>query len=370
MYVTKMSKIDKYHEQYNKMARLLLNEFVKSKKNENVVFSPYSIIMLLGIVAHATNEKTREEIINIIAPEMGIKEVEEIISEFQSVMNSSNELRSSNAVCVRTDHAKNIREEYADELANIFSGKLFTSENIVSDVNEWVKKHTKGMIDKIVEQSANDMLVCLINAIAFDVEWLNQYEEDDIFKGEFINADGSVSEVQMLESREQLFVENECFKGFLRPYKGRNYKYMGLLPKKKGTAFLEKAISTVDFAKLYKQARSAKVYVTMPEFKTDFGEELTTLCKSLGINKVFTTNADFSNMSSDDLMAESIFHRARIEVDRKGTKAAAVTAMCCFEGCDPMMEEYEDVTLDRPFVYAIINDKTGLPVFVGVTNQI
>ena len=79
---------------------------------------------------------------------------------------------------------------------------------------------------------------------------------------------------------------------------------------------------------------------------------------------------DFSNMSSADLKADSILHKAHIEVDRKGTKAAAVTSMVVVPGCAPMEREYEEVCLDRPFVYAIMNNKTGLPVFTGITNQI
>lgn len=57
-------------------------------------------------------------------------------------------------------------------------------------------------------------------------------------------------------------------------------------------------------------------------------------------------------------------------MDREGTKAAAVTAMVCVAGCAPMFDRYRYVTLDRPFVYAIMEKGSKLPVFVGVVNKL
>ena len=68
------------------------------------------------------------------------------------------------------------------------------------------------------------------------------------------------------------------------------------------------------------------------------------------------------------LKVDSIIHKAHIEVDRKGTKAAAVTMAFVVAGCAPSMD-FKSVCLDRPFVYAIMDTETGLPVFTGIYNQ-
>jgi serpin B len=73
----------------------------------------------------------------------------------------------------------------------------------------------------------------------------------------------------------------------------------------------------------------------------------------MGINKIFSPGADFSPLSNEMLKADSIVHKARIEVDRKGTKAAAATAMFLVAGCAPMSNP-KVVRLDRPFINAII----------------
>lgn len=366
-----MSSVDNYKNQYNKLTQTLMEEFLKEKQGENLVLSPYSVIMLLGIAAHATDNTTRAEILNAVAPGMDIEQAGKLFSELQKIMSEQPELISSNAVCVRADLEKTIRTDYPRELAAIFDGKLFASTNLVDDVNAWVKEHTKGMIDQIVDDSAANMLACLLNAIAFEADWAEKYEEDDIYEDDFTNADGSKSEVSYLYSTEEIFVENEFFKGFIKPYKNEEFSFMALLPKKKKSpSFLLRAIKAIDFSKLFEEAVDMTVYATMPEFKYDFRKDLTGLCQKLGIHEAFTNAADFSNVSSADLNADSILHKAHIEVDRKGTKAAAVTSMVVVAGCAPMEREYEEICLDRPFVYAIMNNKTGLPVFTGITNQI
>lgn len=366
-----MSSVDNYKNQYNKLTQILMEAFLKENQGENLVFSPYSIIMLLGIAAHATDNATRAEILNTVASGMDMEQAEKIFSELQKIMSGQQELISSNAVCIRADYADTIRAEYQGELSSIFDGKLFSSSNMVDDVNAWVKKHTKGMIEQIVDDSAANMLACLLNAIAFEADWDKKYEEDDIYEDVFTNADGSENEVSYLQSTEKYFVENEFFKGFVKPYKNNEFSFMALLPKKKKShSFLLRAIESIDFSKLFEESVNITVYATMPEFKYDFSKDLIALCPKLGIHEVFTNAADFSNMSSADLKADSIIHKAHIEVDRKGTKAATITAMVVVAGCATMEREYEEVCLNRPFVYAIINNKTGLPVFAGITNQI
>ena len=58
------------------------------------------------------------------------------------------------------------------------------------------------------------------------------YEDEDIYEDEeFANADGSKAEVTMLVSKEECYIENDLFTGFIKPYKESGYSFMALLPK-------------------------------------------------------------------------------------------------------------------------------------------
>lgn len=148
-----------------------------------------------------------------------------------------------------------------------------------------------------------------------------------------------------------------------------NYSFVGLLPKEEGSEFLKKAVKNTNYTELVTNSSEVKVYVSMPEFKYDFDKELSTLCRKLGISDAFSNNADFTNLTSEQLIIESILHKAHIEVDRKGTKAVAITAAMTV-GALPTFDETKNIDLDRPFAYAIYDNMLNLPVFVGVVNKL
>lgn len=362
-------EIKEYTGKYNGITGKLFESFLKTKKGENILLSPMSVIMLLGMAAEAVDGKTRDEIVRVLCEDSSYEDCLAVLKEIQKLSIESESLMSSNVVCVKKDIYASITEGYEERLKENFDGKLISTDDIVKDVNEWVDKKTKGMIRNAADDSMNQMLACLMNAIAFEAEWMEEYEDDDIHEGDFNNADGTISEVQMMESSEDTYIEDDFFTGFIKPYKDENYAFMALLPKKKkSSSFLLRAAKQIDFSRLMEEATYGTVYVTMPEFKYDFGEDLTGLCKEFGINILFTPEADFSPMSKEWLKVDSIIHKAHIEVERKGTKAAAVTMAYAVAGCAPS-KDFKTVCLDRPFVYAIMNTVTGLPVFTGIYNQ-
>lgn len=364
------NRIHVYSPQYNKLAAKFFGEYVLAKEKENIVISPLSIIVLLAIAADATDGKTRKEIAEVLKGLLPYDATMGIISLIQKELSASGELVSSNAAIVKKTIENSITPEYRNRLETKFSGELFCTDDIVRAVNTWVKGKTKGMIDQIVDDSMDSMLMTLINAVAFEAEWEDEYDEDDIQENEFNNADGTKSTVNMMFSKEHSYIENEFFTGFLKPYKGGEYSFIALLPKNaRNERIFRRAIEKIDFKGLHDSAKYDQVFVEMPEFKGEFKTELTDLFMNMGITNIFSPEADFSPLSSEWLKADSIVHKARIEVDRKGTKAAAATAMFLVAGCVPMGNP-KSVRLDRPFVYAIMHNETGLPVFTGITNYI
>ncbi len=114
----------------------------------------------------------------------------------------------------------------------------------------------------------------------------------------------------------------------------------------------------------------------MPEFSLDYcNEEMVEVYENMGMNLPFDQDkADlkgiFTNDSNSKVWIDKIIHKTHIEVDREGTRAAAVTAVEV-DRCTAVMPVAEPVviTLDRPFVYAIVDNETGIPVFLGCMNN-
>ena len=216
------------------------------------------------------------------------------------------------------------------------------------------------------------MMLIMINAMSFDASWEVKYIGEAIQEGKFRSTRTTSEIVPMLHSIESEYIEDEYFTGMVKPYKGRKYALMALLPKKFSRQYLHQALEQVNLTELYKSRASGyDVYVTMPEFTAEFDEKMTEYCRNKGISTCFKDQADFSRMSSKPLKVDQIVHKAKIEVNSQGTKAVAVSfadIVCAGAIIDRRPQKH--VTLTRPFVYAIAHTETGIPVFAGIENRI
>ena len=206
------------------------------------------------------------------------------------------------------------------------------------------------------------------------------HDLDNRFKrGEFTNADRSTSNCTMLSSTEDRYFTLGEGTGFIKPYKGGEYSFVGILPEEgvSPEEYIKDLVkNNEDFSKAVREAEYGEVYVTMPEFTTDYGNEgMVDVYKNMGMNLPFDQDkADlkgiFTNDSNSKVWIDKIIHKTHIEVDREGTRAAAVTAVEV-DTCAAVMPVAEPVviTLDRPFVYAIVDNETGIPVFLGCMNN-
>lgn len=366
-----MKNYKTYTDKFNDFARDLLLAVLEKEEKNNVVVSPLSVIAALCMTARATSGNTREEVLSCISDGRSLDEMISALKEIIEKTGKNGSLKNANAVGVAQQIGNSINEAFIRSLKEDFNGELFASDDLTEDVNSWVKENTNGMIDKLIDGPVADLIACILNAVAFEAEWEEQYRENDIFEDEFINADGSVTEVEMLASKEERYIESDSYTGFLKPYKGCEYSFMALLPKHKTNRFMAYDLKSVNFTKLFNDSIEVPVNVEMPEFKYTYGGDISDICRSMGMKQVFTPAADFSPMTTEWAKVDSIIHKAHIELDRKGTKAAAVTASMVVCGCALRFEdETKHVTLDRPFVYTIMHNETGLPVFTGVVNQL
>ena len=104
----------------------------------------------------------------------------------------------------------------------------------------------------------------------------------------------------------------------------------------------------------------------MPRFRLEAGFDLIPVLRRLGVEQAFTRQADFSGITeAERLLINAVAHKAYVDVDEQGTEAAAATAItfrptAAFRAPTPVT-----MTVDRPFVFAIIHTPTGLPLFIG-----
>lgn len=364
------------------MAGFSMQLFQKStadgiKKGENVLISPQSAIAALAMTANGAANDTLKEMEQVICGDMDIGDFNRYLSKYNRRLEKSKAVKfySANSIWVR-DTIK-IKKNFLNKNKKYYNADVFSSPfdaDAVNKINEWVKTNTDGMIDKLLDEISGNMVMYLINAIAFEGSWMEQYEDYQVRENEiFTNYQGKEQKVTMLCNSEDQYIKDDNAVGFVKPYKGGKYAFMAILPNKKvSVADYVSGLSGKKFLELYENRESRTVETEIPEFTYDYSKDLKNPLMEMGIKKAFSPQGDFTGMEEKGLLyINRVLHKTFIRLDRYGTKAAAVTAveMKCGSAA-PGTEEIPTVYLDRPFIYAIIDTETGLPIFAGAVNTI
>jgi len=175
----------------------------------------------------------------------------------------------------------------------------------------------------------------------------------------------------MMHSSEYNYLESDQATGFLKPYQD-GYSFAAILPDE--SISIDDYISNLtaeNLSDMLKNIQNTEVSAEMPKFKSEYDTSLVDALQNMGMQNAFTESADFSGISSDTgLYINDVLHKTFIQVDERGTKAGAVTAVMMQENGLAVAHEPKFVILDRPFVYMIIDDANQLPVFIGTVKEV
>ena len=282
-------------------------------------------------------------------------------------------LSIANSVWVKDKDNLTTTEQFAKSCKEVYNAEMFKAPfdmGTVKKVNDWGSEKTDKMIPSLIEQFSDDEIMCLINCIAFDSEWQEQYSDTQVKQDQkFTNANGDEVKCTMLSSTEKCYVANDRATGFVKDYKGGKYAFMAVLPDKDtDIADYVSSMSETELCDLYaKRTNEYDVYTKLPQFKFDYGTGLQDYLSQMGMTDAFTDGADFSKMFENTQAAISkVIHKTHIELSAKGTKAAAATAVIMKEATAELKDEKpKTVYLDRSFLFAIMDTELGVPVFIG-----
>lgn len=348
--------------------------------DENTIVSPQSLYFALGMTINGANGDTQQELINTLCKGSDLQEFNDNISALINQTDTKT-CNIANSIWLRDVQDLSLNSEFKKSSEEYFKSEIYTKKfdgKFVDTVNKWVSKNTDGMIDTILnEVPSEDTMMYLINAICFDAKWNDKYDDVQINEnGKFTNSKGDIQNVVMLNSTEDTYLCDEQSTGFLKYYLGGKYAFMGILPNEDVSIndYME-SLTGDSFINLYRSkisGNSVSVNVTIPEFKYTSEYLLNDTLKDMGISSAFDEfSADFSNMIDSNtykLYMGKVIQKAYIQVDRNGTKASAITSIS-MNDATAMLETYQ-VYLDRPFIYAIMDTDTELPIFMGVVNNI
>ena len=341
------------------------------KDGSNDLLSPLSATVCLAMLANGTAGSTETELGKALG--MSRDSLNKGMYGYLSTLYSAKscKLQLADSIWIRDSEADSIRKEFLQANADWYDASVYSApfdSSTVKDINKWVNRQSDGMIDSILDSIPDSTVMYLINALAFDAKWETKYRKSQIRDGQFIGYDGTETTASMMYSEESVFLSGEGVQGFAKNYAGGRYSFVALLPDRGSDIYTYAAsLDGKQWQTLWKNKTEETVRVAIPEFRCERQRSLKESLAGLGVTKLFEEQlADFSALSSTaSLHCSEITQKVFLEVDRNGTKAAAITRAGVNKAA--LNPEEKIVTLDRPFLYAVADNRTGLPLFLGIT---
>ncbi len=367
---------DEFKSAYLNFTAELFKKSVEKSKNDgegNALISPFSVMVALSMTANGAGGNTLSEMEKVLGKNIDIETLNKYLYTYIESLYSGEKCRLAvaNSIWLRDTTSLSVKKNFLQKNMDYYNAAIYKSmfdAKGANDINSWVKKHTDGMIEKLVDKIDDETMMLLINAVAFDAEWSKKY--DVIYEGKFTSFAGDRRTVDMMRSFEERYIDDGSATGFIKEYKGGKYSFAAILPNSEDIYSYVENMTEESIERLLSGVSYEPVKTAMPKFSSDFSISMEECLEEMGIKDAFSAIADFSEMSENNLSISKVVHKTHITVNEKGTKASAVTGVTMKNTAVLTPATTKEVVLDRPFVYMILDNENNMPVFIGMVTDI
>lgn len=343
-------------------------------EGESTLVSPSSVLCALAMTANGAKGETLAQMEQVLgAP------VDRLNQAVHMLMEEENEtLHLANSIWFRQQESFTVNQDFLQTNANYYGAGVYQAPfdfSTVKAINRWVKEETHGMIGEILKEIPPDAVMYLVNALAFEAQWERVYTKADVQTGTFTTHTGDTQSVELMYSREGTFLQDEQAKGFVKPYAGGTYAFVALLPEEGVSveAYVD-SLTGEHLRELLRQGEETNVVAAIPKFESGSDVQLAQALENMGMTLAFDGDqADLSGIGTyagGNLFVNRVLHRTYISVAEKGTRAGAATAVEVNgeSAMDP--GQMQEVILDRPFVYLLVDLEQQMPLFLGTVTEL
>ncbi len=359
-----------------------LDLFGRLDKQSNLFFSPASISTALAMTYTGARGQTAEQMAKVLHFQLDAKRLHPAFAALLWEMQgqgkpSSCRLSIANALWGHKD--THFLPEFLQETNDNYGAALqqvdfAQAEEARRTINGWVAQHTADKIKDLLQPGdvTPEARLVLTNAIYFKGDWLRPFKGNDTFDQSFHVTAKKDEIVKMMHQTGQFLHftdEAKTFQLLEMPYKDSELSMVVLLPTQvDGLAQLEKKLDAESLAKWLEKARPTQVQVMLPKFTTRSRLSLADRLQEMGMTAAFRSGeADFTGMTHDKppLYLSAVIHEAWVDVNEKGTEAAAATAVVARAAAAPVQEKLIIFRADHPFLFLIRDTRSGSILFLG-----
>ncbi|KAG7587799.1 Serpin domain [Arabidopsis suecica] len=333
----------------NEAAMFLAGKVISAlDRNSNFVFSPASINTVVTMTTPGSDERNAvfSEIAKLVFADGSTK--------------GGPKISAINGIWV--EQSLPFDSSLKDLLEKFFKATFaqvdfrFKAEQVRRELNKWATDHTNGLIRDLLPPGSvkSETVQVYGNALYFKGAWKNKFDKSLTRHNKFHLFDGKQVHVPFMRSYKSQYIKAyDGFKVLGLPYQQghddtkRKFSMYFYLPDKNDglDSLLKEMVSTPGFVDSH-----------IPRYRVEVAD--------FRIPK-FNISFMFSTLDFPELDSLSLYHKACVEIDEEGAKAAAVTFGMKETGTGFHMEKRIDFVADHPFLFLIREDKTGTILFLG-----
>uniref|UniRef100_A0A1Y1L261 Serpin domain-containing protein n=1 Tax=Photinus pyralis TaxID=7054 RepID=A0A1Y1L261_PHOPY len=345
---------------------------------QNYFISPASIKATLAMVLEGARGSCALEIIRalrITDSNINRERIGSILYDFNSkkgttVVESANGAFISQLYRVVPEYERTLRTHYKAEVRTIdFSQNDYAARLI----NGWVSEKTRGLITDIISPANfnSDATIVLVNALYFQGKWKNEFDEGSTSIKCFYSKNRCINTrmMQIVENFSYKYIERLDAEAISLPYGDGQYSMLVVLPSKQQSVdFLIRDMKFMTVESIVNMLEPTEVFVNLPSFEIEYSADMVSDLERLGIKEIFGPTANLSGIiQKGQIKINHIVHKAKIEVNEKGTTAAGATGVIVIPLMGTSMPRF---VADRPFLFFIYHTATKNILFEGRLNEV
>ncbi|XP_010890305.1 serpin peptidase inhibitor, clade F (alpha-2 antiplasmin, pigment epithelium derived factor), member 2b [Esox lucius] len=339
-----------------KLGMKMLGQMKTGPEQPNVIISPLSISLILSQLALGALNETEELLMRHL-------HANTLPCYHMSIQNFLERLRKSDLqVATRIYLQKGFepKPEFVNQSQYLYDSEPVTFKG-VAEVNEWVEKATNGKVSDFLTSLPPNLLLMLINAVHFKGEWKARFDPRFTSKDVFYIDDKHLVNVDMMMGPKyplSLLIDADL-DAQVAWFPFKNHMSMLVVMPMNGQVNISDLATKLNISDLYDRLPEERsMQVKLPKFKLDYSQELCEALTNIGMGELFTS-PNLAAIAEGPLLVSSVQHKSSMEITEEGAEAAAATTVV-------ISRSNPSFSLNQPFFFALMDDKTQAPIFLGV----
>ena len=351
----------------------LFGQVAVQEQGKNFFISPLSVSMALAMTLNGANGETYTDMQTTLGlgglTSDGINQSYQTLIARFSALDPNVTFNIANSIWYRNTFP--VIDTFLTVDATYFNADVkpldFSNPNAANTINSWISDKTNGKIPSVISPPIDaGTVMFLINALYFNGTWKYEFDPANTTDKPFSLLSGASENVATMMVRDTLkYYSDNAFQVVELPYGDDDYSMLVLLPNSNSSfANAEASLNQTEVNNVINGLTVRDVEVSLPKFKVEYNTELIPALTKMGMGIAFQPGlADFTRINKDTpLVISHVLHDTYVDVNEKGTEAAAVTVVVIGVGA---VIEGISFTVNRPFIFLIKENLNNTILFMG-----